>query len=402
MNELTAIVGPKPRSPGHGECFVWQREIDGVVVVVDAGGKKSVGSQAASSDPQILVLSHDDKDHIGGAYELISGTHNALDELWVPADWGILIEQIASNDPNALPVINEDSIDVEDLAEMIVAGISDQGAEASGEEISMQVMERAEGVLAAWAVLASSNTIDLPTVTFASSKDGPERWYGAKGLAEIVDRVNKRSKVLIKILKAALGRGVHVRFFSIDRALTSSRKEWEVQGKAGVATLANAAEVESSMLGVIPQGVHYAYALTCLTVQNRRALSTLIWADPGSTKNGVVIWSDTDGLWLNALSPRGFSRVVQSLSASSAPHHASSNTAHDRVWQELRCAPLDMPVISAGGQKNQGIRPEYESRSPERCCTWCRPSSGSYQDVKAISSFGGIMTLQNQCLRKHP
>ncbi|GAB3606744.1 hypothetical protein GCM10027413_21530 [Conyzicola nivalis] len=397
MNDLTAIVGPTP-GPGHGECFIWTRGSDTAVVAVDAGGAASMGKHAGAHDPEILILSHDDSDHIRGAVELINTARSSLRELWIPAEWAILIKQIAETNQNALLPDNAITVSVGGLAASIAGQITTIAEGAGGNQLTPELLALAGTNLSSWAP-----STFRPDRGF-SIEEPPRkvgRWYGAKDLSEIVKRVRYRAKALIGILTAALANSVRIRFFSIDLALSSTSKTWETEGRPGTATLVNASEAPHALAVRIPPGLPYTYALTRLTVQNRRALCTLLWSNPSSPNGGTVIWSDTDGNWLDHSSPLGLDQVISTLSASSAPHHASANAAHNRVWTELSRASGKLIMISAGGQKGQSYRPEYDALKSRRCCTWCRPASTIYQEVKASSAAPGGMNLHNTCIGAH-
>lgn len=406
MVSLTALIGRAP-GPGHGECFVWDRKNGNPTVAIDAGGAAAVGAYAATFSPSTLVLSHDDRDHIAGAAELID-TAGSLKELWVPVEWSILIKQIAATPEPVDPSSDGVTIDVpeleRDIGDQLDAAHSDDRVqigttEATGTEL-LALVEAASGNLESWTVSGFEDSQGFKVFTRA---DHTESWYGAKDLEEILRRVRFRARTLIKIFRTALNHQVHIRFFSIDLALLArARPAWLNAGQPGTVTVANASEAPNWSAVVIPPGIAYTYALTKITVQNRRALSTLLWRENRSTDKGTLIWSDTDGAWLDRLMPRGFDRVVRELSASSAPHHASSNAAHARVWRALQSAPANLVMISAGGQKNQGYAADYVSLGNSRCCTWCRPSPPPYQQVCASSNTsGGPMLLRQACLNTH-
>lgn len=397
MYNLTAIVGQTP-GKGHGECFIWKRGSDDKVVAVDAGGAAAVGKHAGAHFPEILILSHDDKDHIQGAVKLINTAGASLQELWIPSEWAILIKQIAETNQNALLADGPDTVSIGNLEARIADQITSTADDADENQLSFELLTLAGENLSSWSLTQAGENQG-----FSTDEPPPEKnhWYGAKDLGEILKRVRFRAKPLIDILTAALTNSVQIRFFSIDLALSSPSKKWETEGMPGTATLANASEAPHSLAVSIPPGIAYTYALTRLTIQNRRALCTLLWNDPSTPKGGIAIWSDTDGNWLDHSSPLGLDQVISTLSASSAPHHASGNTEHDRVWTELRLAPDALIMISAGGQKNQSYRPEYEARKSKRCCTWCRTASSSIQEVSASSTAAGGMNLHNACIGSH-
>ncbi|MFK3677547.1 hypothetical protein ACI2IP_07430 [Microbacterium sp. NPDC090218] len=331
-----------------------------------------------------MILSHDDNDHIRGAVSLITSAAASLREIWVPADWAILVTQIAETDQTALLPDTSVTVSSTSVRKEIARQIASDDIVADG-PLSIDLLTRADHNLRSWDVAAAS---------------GAGTWYGARNLQEIVNRVRRRAKALIAILTAAITGSIRVRFFSIDLALSRKSKSWETEGQPGTVTLANAAEAPHSLAVRIQPGLPHAYALTRLTVQNRRALCTLLWTNSRKPDGGVVIWSDTDGNWLDHAGPLGLDKVIQTLSASSAPHHASANTAHDRVWTELGHAPSTLIMISAGGSRSQSYRPDYNTLSSRRCCTWCRPGSTTYQEVRASSTAAGV-ALHRTCANPH-
>ncbi|MDI6023899.1 hypothetical protein QBL02_10125 [Leucobacter sp. UT-8R-CII-1-4] len=396
--KLTALVG-KSRSPGHGECFIWSRSGSDCVIAIDAGGTKSVGKQAAKHSPQILILSHDDTDHIGGAVSLINAAKKSLTELWVPTEWAILMRQLSESDPEDPLPTKDITIDMESLLDEITEKLlaSDQG-----EGLTLSILKRAEATLAGWTSSAGSHEDSSIRFSFANDHEDRNGPYGAVNIDEILQRVKKRADALIAILKSALRRKIIIRFFSIDLALYQNQKDWEREGRPGVATLANASEAPAAANVYLPPGLPQAFAITRLSVQNRRALCTLLWDEKASLEQPVIIWSDSDGQWLDVQSPKGLAKVVESLVASSAPHHASQNPAHDRIWDELTLAPSSLLLVSAGGQHNQKNRKEYLNAGLHRGCTKCRTANPrAVQQVMVEVPSHGPARLSHTCHTSH-
>lgn len=399
MNELKAIVGPSPGA-GHGECFIWSRGIDRCIVAVDAGGAASVGKHAGTYGPSILILTHDDHDHINGAVALIEAAQGSLRELWVPAEWAILLTQISKTPQGALLDDDGSAVSVDDLSENIAAQILETTFEGGETPDFADVLAAASRNLASWSGDSTGPDRGI-LIRYASRR--ARGWYGARSVDEIIKRVKKRADALLKIFAAAHKRGVGVRFFSVDlaRLAAASGSPQRSRGARGKVTLINADEAPRALAVTVPSGLPYTYALTRLTVQNRRALSTLLWPDPRTPHGGVIIWSDTDGDWLKDPGQQVTKHLIRRLAASSAPHHASGNSAHNSVWDELRHAPHDLVVVSAGGQWNQSYHKDYTALQSRRCCTWCRTVPGGYQEVRLSSIPGGRMILQQACLHVH-
>ena len=398
MVTLTAVVGALGQK-GHGECWVWQR-VNDRVICVDAGRTLHVGVAGGRHRPQILILSHDDHDHIGGAVDLIRAAGVSLEQLWVPVEWAILIKHLA--DAPDVDLLPDDLPQTPPRIETLVA-TQLIAAEASGDHVATDGVELDGLLVSAETTLADlAAERDREGPPEASSEGVWRRWYGAASRQEIVDRVRKRATRLIAILGEACRRSLTIRYFSIDLALrVGAKRSWLTAGIPGRVTIANANEAPFWQAVQIPPGIPYTYALSRLTVQNRRALSTLLWSHSRDTTQAVIVWSDSDGNWLNTLSPRGFTHVAGSLLASSAPHHASDNAAHARVWQELAGAPQRMVMICAGGQGNQPYAAEYLVLASRRSCTRCRGHATPCQQVTAHGGTGAGLTLQPPCAASH-
>ncbi|MFD7869948.1 hypothetical protein ACFV3I_05565 [Microbacterium sp. NPDC059771] len=331
---------------------------------------------------------------------LIEAARGALQEMWVPAEWAILLAQIAKTTQDALLDGGDTVVSVDAVSEYIRAKIVESAAEGDGETPRLDdVLSEANRNIESWREEPASSQKGI-LIREQSRRAGG--WYGARSVEEIINRVKKRAGALLKIFNTAYANGVQPRFFSVDLARSGAAHGGRRQrGLNGTVTLVNADEAPRALAVTVPAGLPYTYALTRLTVQNRRALSTLLWSDVLMPYGGVLIWSDTDGDWLKDPGQGGFRKLTRTLAACSAPHHASGNTAHDAVWDELRHAPDDLLVVSAGGQWNQSYHKDYTALQARRCCTRCRNVSWNYQEVRLSSSAGGRMVLHQACLGVH-
>lgn len=92
--------GPKARFTGESNlvlrsrsCTICGGDEPDFCAVVDVGRKHVLGRWAAGFDPDVLALTHDDKDHIGGVADFMKRLRprtGRLQELWVPYEWGLL------------------------------------------------------------------------------------------------------------------------------------------------------------------------------------------------------------------------------------------------------------------------------------------------------------------------
>lgn len=446
MPRLIAIVGDSPKK-SHGEAFLWYRNNRDAPIAIDAGANGDVGRISGMGRPRILVLSHDDHDHIGGALSLIGEAASSLEELWVPAEWSILLDQIAASSSSPVAGLPDGDLPDGDVSngewpddgivrvvgeDRIYDGQRNSGAE--GRVVDRDILDRAvrrilvntaeiqndwefDGVVeyhvpAYRATLEQwerESSVGMPRFGMAGGDGVAAKWYGAGDVADIIKRVRFRATAIGDILSAAVAAGIAIRFFSIDAAIAmNSFPQWETEGRPGVATIANGREVQFFSGVSLPPGLPVSFALTKLTVQNRRALCTLLWASERTCFGGGLIWSDTDGNWLDYASGNGFDAVVKDLRACSAPHHASGNAAHDRAWDEIGKMSQSAPMISAGGQWNQTYRVDYlnhgalNGSSLNRCCTWCRRLGHPIQGVTVQTSrLARSGRLLNNCTIVH-
>ncbi len=67
-------------------------------IVVDLGTKADrIGRRAVREDPDVIVLTHDDRDHISGAPAALWSLNPRADrQVWLPADWWYLVAAWAS------------------------------------------------------------------------------------------------------------------------------------------------------------------------------------------------------------------------------------------------------------------------------------------------------------------
>lgn len=109
---MRLICQRDPRIDYPGESWLWTGS-DGFRVAVDVGaGKADFGLTVAAHEPHVVVLTHDDRDHIGGVNDFLSAMlvaptpgwhmrHNAASrspdplEIWMPYDWVRLLLVLA-------------------------------------------------------------------------------------------------------------------------------------------------------------------------------------------------------------------------------------------------------------------------------------------------------------------
>lgn len=363
---LSAHAKPGGRA---GECNLIDRfdpaaapeDVTGSLrVAVDLGYRQGAPNLSGLRDvaldfnPAVVVLTHADTDHIGGAVNFFPDLAKkdpppgslAVRQLWVPSEWGLLafciarmaqepleaarsaeeprapivtpklIEERASGGDIAGPLpcfrvsellrddqVREEKSTNQALNEFLSTKVSFKGREAG---IVTEIAEHVD---------AFRETID-PRAT-----DLTRRWAGEP--MEVAQRVFDQSKHILTVLRQAVNSGVEVRLFSVDIPPSKVREPFEYAGIPGHLTLINAVEVEFLRPSV------RAFAATLLradrlTLQNRRALVTFVWPTSQGAADGLIIWSDSDGRIAQAdqqgpRTPWSLTRYM------TAPHHGSKN-----------------------------------------------------------------------------
>ena len=422
-------------------------------VVVDLGKRSSrAGVRAAEFNPDILILTHSDDDHVGGFQTLANAWPDRLRQLWVPYEWGLLAEAGAAlagaEPPDPIQVVNSEEIRLlgeagADLAQLPAAVVRDGEPRGRRPDFLLGIMDRGEGLLLGpeRVGLRESQTLEaLITEVIERERESNPSWppvpkpEKAHGVAK---DVIKKADLLLGILAEAASHGVDIRYFSTDAVRDDRPTPWTIEGMVGVATIVNAVEVD-----LVPArfrdpawSLYLAYRLT---VQNRRALAVYLWErsclcgvqlllevgewervtdipmtiwtltaahDRNFKPWGVLIWSDGAGESCRV----GWAGGVQNdlvpwehIAAMTAPHHGSKGVAHRQIWGARAEAQdvlgREIPLLLAGGTGSQSTAPEYLSVDREhRACTRCRHLGDSSSKTVVLAVDGPTVTMTPAC-----
>lgn len=411
-------------------------------VVVDLGKQSSgAGNRAVDFDPDILVLSHSDDDHIGGFKALSNRWPTNLSEIWVPYEWGLLA-QAWSAVLHGAPTREAVVVDPQLLREI---GRTQHTGELAGAVVRRDISNKCSELMAedmTRLLLNLSNTADpaedtariKDAVTEAIEKERERNadWpplpkpESAAGVAN--DVVSKKAAKLVRVLVISAIRGVTVRYFSTD-AVSRASCPWRAEGMPGVATLVNAREVLLAPTRHTSPGLSL-YLAARLTEQNRRALATFLWDrtcpfDCPDTESipidwwdstdrlrstwkawGVLVWSDGAGEACRVGGPGGVEADLvpwEHISLMTAPHHGSRGRAHEAIWNARasfqRFVGRTIPVLLAGGSAAQKTAASYTApdQTPVRACTRCR-HLGDVQSRTVVAAVDGpTVTVTPRC-----
>lgn len=343
-------------------------------ILVDAGERGSALHRKLSGPVDVLLLTHNDQDHVGGAPELLRSSME-IGQVWLPYDWYLLysagtnvVHALQRGDTNLVEVACEAQEQVRRAVETLRHYLEDQ--QRIG-ELSNSPPVRHLGWLD-WTFDSLNSGIGIEVVDSARHALGV-RWIGdAKLTAQGVTSGGapvRRARATVRAVDAVLQWGGRTRWFSIDHASASTRTTglpWERSGLPGEFTIVNAWEVLPRPLPP-PSKAADAYALLAalyqLTIQNRRALVAL-----GHTQFGCghILFASDSAFEFDQLADP----VVpwSKIGAAVGLHHGSDGEAHHHIYERFGGTVL----------ARSGSRPVLRTHSrftlvpPERrACTWC-------------------------------
>lgn len=365
-------------------------------VAVDLGRTIDMGEQVAIAAPGILVLTHDDHDHIGGWSGFKGVGLTTLCELWVPYEWGALVHVLAQLDlgqPDNLSV-EEERVALEGVGQIV----------DGGSENPAHLDELTESALGRARELGDSQELRRRLRGLLGSAplddEGDDKWRGTP--EQVAARAAERAVRLADILYRASLEQVRIRYFSVDHARSSGvTSPWKRFPSVPTVSIANAVEVQlktpnSTSLATV------AYLLY-LTVQNRRALCPVLW-ECGRYPPKVIIWSDSSGDWTRRFP--AFSSLLDEVAISTSSHHGSTNPAHDPAWKALAsflANPASVMFLAGGEHTQPNVRSEYLMKvsHDRRGCTRCRHTDPepqrAHRVIARVSAHGSAYIVAGGC-----
>lgn len=364
-----------------GEALVWStptgRGARRVAVGVDVGRSAELGRLVAQAAPAILVLTHDDLDHIDGWRGFAPLGLATLQELWIPYEWAALLDSYDALSHGRARV--DPGIDVHGMAERLRSDFaparrfpaeSTPWSRAPEDDGAAEDIDEGE-------VARAIRRISRDMNEFAKRQDplGPPE-FAEGGPEKIAGRVKASVDNLGTILSGATSHGVTIRLFSGDHVPGADAcYPWMESAGQYLVSIANAIEVEPIQLST-PSIADVAFRALA-TIQNQRALCPVLWHH-GWVEGGAIVWSDSTGAWVDRTP--GVDHLLSLVRISTAPHHGSDKWHHEPAWEAL--APFlratGTVVVCAGGQWNQGVATPYVGLpASRRACTRCRHGSAA-------------------------
>lgn len=461
MTTLVCVgdTAPARRGKGVGESHLWSSVARTLCcyhwgrvwavprrVVVDLGYAGGGAPElAAEFEPHILVLTHSDRDHIGGIDRFFSASLHSLEQLWVPHEWGLLVEAAEALTARSGRV-DGPLVTVEQIRSMgraaehgdtwpdsvaVTVRDIDESDRRSPEQEHIGEHQRSASVLRL--DQRSDVLIEAITAVIEQERDKNVDWPPVPSPEEAeevaADTVRKSSRIALAI-SAARARGVRVRYFSTDH-VSDEVQPWLTSGDRGTATIVNAVEVIVRRCRVEEPATSF-YLLARLTAQNRRALMPFLWAsgspdccrdlawlhrewpdywvdtesEPDACKPwGALICSDS-----SAESARGQGGLAgtlipwEHLSVMTAPHHGSVDAAHAGIWEQRQqhaaLTGREIPVVLAGGTRRHPVTEEYTNLDRRlRACTRCRHGSDRVSRTVTVGVTGAEAVITPHCRR---
>lgn len=356
----------------------------------------------------VLLLTHNDRDHVGGVPALLSSTIR-IGEVWLPSDWRLLydvgmnlVEAIRRDDAD-LAVVAREARDhvataVETLRDDLLrqdAVDNDRSVEQSRRRVALRplnnVLDSLAGETGAEVVELAGEAFNVP-------------WIGKN--VEVAEGVvsggspGRRARLTIRAVDAVIQWGGRVRWFSVDLASARPRQPflpWEGSGAPGEFTIVNAWPVQARLLSPAPTAALYARlaVLYHLTIQNRRALVALGHSNFG---DHVLFASDSGFEFDNPVGPEV---PWCNIGAAVGLHHGSAGTKHDHVYQRFR----GTAIARSGSRSATKTHPGFAVAPPDcRGCTWCHADGSRvggldrHRDVVlGLDCFGAWRLLSGSC-----
>ncbi len=350
-----------------------------MAVGVDVGRSAELGRLVAQAAPAILVLTHDDLDHIDGWRGFAPLGLAILQELWIPYEWAALLDSYDALSRGRSRVDPE--IGIHGMAERLRSDFaparrfpaeSTPWSRAPEDDGASEDIDEGQLARAIWRISRDMNE-------FAKRQDPLVPPEFAEGEPEkIAGRVKASVDNLGTILSDATSHGVTIRLFSGDHVPgADAYYPWMESAGHYLVSIANAIEVEPIQFST-PSIADVAFRALA-TIQNQRALCPVLWHH-GWLDGGAIVWSDSTGAWVDRTP--GIGHLLNLVSISTAPHHGSDKRHHEPAWEAL--APFlrrtDTVMVCAGGQWNQGVAAPYvDHPASRRACTRCRHVSAAQQ-----------------------
>ena len=365
---------------GLGEAISFVTH-QGRYIMVDAGEEGSALDDKLRQSVDVLLFTHNDKDHVGGAPALLRSEQIRIREVWLPYDWYLLystganlVDALRRGDPDLEGVARDARTQVSDAVGILREHLVNQ--EPTVEVIDAPFLpRRILGQLDE--LFASLESQAGAEVVGAAGNALRANWIGgttatAKGVTSEGSRQVRvtRARATVRVVDAVLLWGGQAWWFSIDHAsayTSPTNLPWEWSGLRGEFTVVNALPIRVCPLPPPPTAaVAYAELATAyaLTIQNRRALVAL-----GHTKLGCghVLFASDSAFEFDQLA--GGVPVVPwpMIGAAVGLHHGSAGEAHEYMYERF-----DGTVLARSGSRDTDTNCRFSRVAPEhRGCTWC-------------------------------
>lgn len=338
-------------------------------VIVDLGRTASAGHAAASFGPKITVLTHSDLDHIGGAPAFFDALNSSRkSELWLPYEWAVLVDAVHALTGGLMSSGSGEEQYANAISQLkgLVVAVSDRSPLSRDLDLMQgdpQFIDFDRGISARAIADSIEASFGQPGTMLDLLRGGFGLNYLLADPQKLAKDICTKAKILRKVINGARLNGLRIRWFSVDHDRADGAQPWRFEGIPGVATLVNAVEVTPphplDSGDVVMMLVSHS-----LTIQNRRALATYLWAD----HQGAIVWSDGDGSHCD-LDQLPWTDIA----AMTAPHHGSATSDHDPIWAAANKYAPNIDVILAGGLANQRLHEAFLGwRNARRACGKCR------------------------------
>lgn len=417
-------------------------------------GYSRMGKRCASLNPNYLVLTHSDSDHISGFSNFWNGSKVKPKEVWIPHDWiravlaaEIYLLKLENRNIRNISVISDISlndniendlhIEIEDIFSIIDTertwGISEIYTLANhlyglyGEIHQRIDMYNTNDIISYYFSsefyqqpftnifekfsISSQRNLTLSGITPSIYPDmlsalGRLNTFKRSLAFNVIFATKKVRDIIITLHKS----GTKVRYFSVDNfdpnnnfAISKIDTKLEIIN----ANPKSFVEISSGTL------IDWIRNTTESVLINERSLiSEITYKDINKNDKKIIIWSDSSGMNVvsqNNKSGKQYKVDWNKIVIMTAPHHGSYKSTHNKIWQTVKPYLNNIFCISVGGVASQIKRgtgiglysSDYLaiSKTNKSCC-WCRHSAHKInQDIQI--DLNSNLQLTHPCLRTH-
>ena len=335
MLQITAMDG------GKGDSFIVND--NGKTYMVD-GGNKKLDMAFIPHDIDIMIITHNDVDHLKGAIDLLENDEVDIHELWLPGHWQAVLNFVRDNIPNAIELdyASIDNLDTNNLSLDSLREAIDE--DSDGDDTEFLVREP----FYVWG-LHNHRLVDMVL---------KQKKFGAVFVGNLLIALDN----ILRIAELAYRKGIDLLWFMPYCSLLSN-----AYPPFRALNARQIARLESRSSNKLSELLSRLY----LTIENKYCLVF----EYISNDHPVILFSgDSDYSFIESTITYNDSLVV------TVPHHGSESNAN---FYSAVVAPKAI-LIRSGGTKKQLPGNSFRNCHKDKYCNYCHINSLRFNPVTLL------------------